>query len=385
MLNKKYLGQMKLVLLSLFVVITVFTLSELEFANAVDQIPPLRITVVDDERINHTNTNTPLELDLSSLEIRDGKPYVGELEVYTDDVTFGIFESVITGFSDTNKILSVGISTKIPTGFSSHTKIIEIGNPNLDLTFPKVADVRLLDQTNVLPGDVPFFINAANQTFAVPTCTELFNVDYDIRNWGSHYEIADELLGTDEVCYVIDDYDRIYFWTKHFTSFGIGTPIPVSDEKKNGSKSAGECSDCIPPVILIENEITQNTEINKPNTISFSSWEDKGPYYIQLVEIGLGVKDVESSIEDSQARIQVWMGYWLYQDIPNVKEIKVTDPDGIFATADVTITLDEECAKPIFSCLNTEFNYTYAKEPNYDGMIISTSDFYKNTVTNYYP
>jgi len=166
-------------------------------------------------------------------------------------------------------------------------------------------------------------------------------------------------------------------------SFPLVRPvIDPSDDKKK--KSAGTCSDCTAPDILIETEIIQNTEINKPNTISFSLWEDKGPYYIQLIEIGLGVKDVESSIENSQARIQVWMGYWLNQDMPVVKEITVIDPDGIFVTADATVTLDEECEKPIFSCLKTQFHYEYAKEPNYDGIIINTSDFYKNSVTEYF-
>jgi len=137
-----------------------------------------------------------------------------------------------------------------------------------------------------------------------------------------------------------------------WTTFADGTSTATS-----AIVSGGGCNDCIPPTI----EITQNQ-----NTVTISAWEEKGPYYIQLTELSLDT-----------ARIQVWMGYWLYQDIPNVKEIKIIDPDEILSTSDVVVST-VDCDKTI-ECLQVHFLYDLTNKVS--DISFTTSDFYKNSVT----
>jgi len=125
---------------------------------------------------------------------------------------------------------------------------------------------------------------------------------------------------------------------------------------ESSRKTAGTCSDCVAPTI----EITQNQ-----NLVTISAWEEKGPYYIQLTELSLDT-----------ATIQVWMGYWLYQDIPNVKEIKTIDPDGILESSNAVVST-VDCDKKI-ECLHVHFLYDLTKVSD---ISITTSDFYKNSVT----
>ena len=171
---------------------------------------------------------------------------------------------------------------------------------------------------------------------------------------------------------------------------------PSVDDSTNDStddtqnKSGGGCNDCTPPTLgynsdgvkKVDNGVCindscmdggffhtqypmQNTTINVPNIISTTYYENRGPTNLSLVQLGIGVKEIGSTINDSQVLIEVHLDYFSSDmDNPIIKEIVLIDPDAIISNSTATVSLVPCMDNSGSTCLKTDFEYSYAKVPN---------------------
>ena len=204
-------------------------------------------------------------------------------------------------------------------------------------------------------------------------------------------------------------------------------------EKKKGN---GGCSDCTPPTLgkdklghlLVSDGITINghsedggyyhtvypmqyTTLGQENKIILKYYENSGPQNIKVVQLGIGIKEIGTSISESQALIETHMGYFA-DDIENpyVKEVKVIDPHKILSNTDATASLvacTDESAVNKFAgkvsgnfthdqrdefyshliddtCLQIDFTYTYLKVPDSEVLGSNAWDYNRNTINNYF-
>lgn len=206
------------------------------------------------------------------------------------------------------------------------------------------------------------------------------------------------------------------------------TPEPETPKKRS---SNGGCSDCTPPTLglnskgslLVKDGIKINghsedggyyhtnypmqyTTLDKANIISLKYYENSGPQNIKVVQLGIGVKEIGTSINNSQAIIEVWLDDFAGDiDNPLIKEIKVIDPDNIISNTFASVSLDacdnsngnnlklsdsfenkQEFYENLVNstCLITNFSYSYDKIP--DSWVLSSNaiDYNRNTFNNYF-
>ena len=185
----------------------------------------------------------------------------------------------------------------------------------------------------------------------------------------------------------------------------------VNDPVKN--KSSGGCSDCIPPTLGKDSDGVQRvwnavginghfedgdyfyteypmqyTEIGKTNNVILKYWENHGPYNIEVIQLGIGVDEVGSSLGESQAIIEVWMDYFS-NDIENpvIGTIKVVDRDGILkyvAAVPSLVNCNQSDEQTINQCLQVEFVYSYAKVPDSPVLMSNAFDYKKNSINDYF-
>ncbi len=182
-------------------------------------------------------------------------------------------------------------------------------------------------------------------------------------------------------------------------------PEIIEEEKPNG----GGCTDCTPPTLgvnkdgkrMVDDGIKINgetikvdyfytempmqyTEIGQNNTISFKVYENNGPHNIKYFQFGLGVKEVGSSINESQALIGVELGYFK-DDIynPIIENIHITDKDGIIGFHDVNLDLTS-CIDMIDDCLLVEITYNYSKVPISPVLGVNSWDYDRNVVDHFF-
>lgn len=172
----------------------------------------------------------------------------------------------------------------------------------------------------------------------------------------------------------------------------------------------GGCNDCTPPTLgydsvgvkKVDNGVCindscmdgsyfhtdypmQSTLLYFPNTISLKYYENNGSYNIKLVQLGIGVDEIGSSISESQVLIEVWLNNFS-NDIynPSIKEIIVIDPDEILQTANANVKLVKCMDDNNATCLKVDFNYSYAKAPNSPILMSNAIDIPRNTINNYF-
>lgn len=271
-------------------------------------------------------------------------------------------------------------------------------------------------------------------TWSAPTSDDYDIIDYDIRYAESFRYFWLENLSTDKTTIVISNLDTtkkyqfvVYAWTENYSFASpffyvipAEPPVPTVDpvptvtptikpitQPVTQSKGNGGCSDCTPPTPGVDStgkrfvtggiEINghaedagyfhtyypmQFTNIGEINNIELTFYENSGIQNIKLVQLGIGVKEIGTSINDSQARIEVWMDDFA-GDIENplIKEVRIIDKDGIIGNESGKVSL-VECGDS--TCLKVSFSYTYDKIPESWILQGNAIDYNRNTFNNYF-
>jgi len=170
------------------------------------------------------------------------------------------------------------------------------------------------------------------------------------------------------------------------------------------------CSDCTPPTLgyddygikKVDNGICinnscmdggyyhtdypmQKTLLYYPNTISTVYYENNSPHNIELVQLGIGVTEIGSTISESEAVIEVYINNFA-NDIynPTIKETRLIDPQGIIERFTSGVEL-VQCMEDITElCLKTNFMYSYAKAPTSTILMSNAMDYNRNSINNYF-
>ena len=184
----------------------------------------------------------------------------------------------------------------------------------------------------------------------------------------------------------------------------------TSSDDDSQKRPGGGCIDCTPPTLgynnagvkKVDNGVCindscmdggyfhteypmQNTTINYPNIISTTYYENGSPSNVHLVQLGIGVKEIGSAINDSQVLIEVYIDYFANDmENPTIQEINVIDPDGIINNATATVHLVPCMIHSDATCLKTDFKYSYAKVPTSAVLVSNAIDYDNNTVNNYF-
>jgi len=217
-----------------------------------------------------------------------------------------------------------------------------------------------------------------------------------------------------------DKSDTVHYTLRYVITSVEEDPIIVKEELK---KKGGGCNDCTPPTLginsngkrMVDDGVQINgetiqvdyfytempmqyTEIGKNNTLSFKIYENNGPHNIKHFQLGLGVLQVGSSINESQALIEVKLGHFK-DDIynPVIEKINIKDPDGIIGeynvTLDLTSCIDEVYSEDIFNpdvqhlildCLLVEITYNYAKVPISPVLAVNSWDYGNATFDHFF-
>jgi len=238
------------------------------------------------------------------------------------------------------------------------------------------------------------------------TCFSIMNDNLSRSELQSTYEfhpISDDVSE-------IDENDPVRLIPKA-TNTDPELPTPTVDDSTNDSKkSNGGCSDCTPPTLgydgegvkKVDNGVCindscmdggyfhteypmQHTTINQLNVISTTYYENGSPSNVSLVQLGIGVKEIGSPINDSQVLIEVYLDYFANDmENPSIKEIILIDPDGIINNATAVISLVPCMENSGTPCLKTDFSYSYGIVPSTTILMSNAIDYDGNVINNYF-
>jgi hypothetical protein len=172
--------------------------------------------------------------------------------------------------------------------------------------------------------------------------------------------------------------------------------VPTTEKKKGGGGCDG---DCTPPTIgldkngvrLVDNGFSYNNnavdailfhtpfplisaQIGNTNTVSIKAWENSGPQGITLTQIGLGVPEIGSPLNDAEVIVEIWTSN------TEVEEIVITDPHNLIENSSVSAQTDiVNCrADSDAQCLDVTLNYMYREAPLYNVMSVEVMDMSRN-------
>ncbi len=186
-------------------------------------------------------------------------------------------------------------------------------------------------------------------------------------------------------------------------------PVEATDPPEISSSSSGGCADCTAPTLGMDrhgrdmvtdgwifngiplyvdyyktNMPLQNTEIGVINNLQLKIYENQGPHNIEMVQFGVGIKEVGIPFSESQAHIEINVNNTAH-DIynPQLGTIKVIDPDGILDLTDVRLSLTE-CNGGVYLCLQVNIDYSYLKSPDYPYLMTYIWDVANNASVNFF-
>ena len=161
------------------------------------------------------------------------------------------------------------------------------------------------------------------------------------------------------------------------------------------------CSDCVAPTfgkdannfLIVTNGFSYNgnatdvtdyhtefplitTVTNKTNTVLVKVYENNGINNIKLVQFGLGMPEVGSSLEHAQTLVEIWL------EKGQVVKIVEEDDNNLVTLATVE-TSEIDCGDTSEKCLGVKLQYFYTDQPKYNIMAINAIDFKRNSQTNY--
>ncbi len=214
---------------------------------------------------------------------------------------------------------------------------------------------------------------------------------------------------------IFDDnsvYENLVQTTQSLSYNGGQCPETATDNppsSSEGDDNSGGCGDCMPPTIGVDSkgqrfvndgvilngiptEVNyfytempmQYTIINKTNHLDLKIYENSGSSYIEMVQLALGVKEIGSSINDSQAIIEIDVQPFMNDvDNPVLAGVNIVDPEDILSAVGVELSLGS-CGDEDIECLLVGIDWKYRESPKYPVLAINTWDFYKNTMNDYF-
>jgi len=168
------------------------------------------------------------------------------------------------------------------------------------------------------------------------------------------------------------------------------------------TKSGSDCADCVPPTFgknkdgkllvsqgfIFNGNPTDVTDFHTPfplitvitnqtNTVTVKVYENSGVSYIDLIQLGLGMPEVGSPLNDAQVLLEFWI------DNTEIYKIVKVDKNNLVDVVNATTTLVGCLNDNGENCLELSVKYIYRDQPKYNIMAINAVDFKRNTWNNY--
>jgi len=121
-------------------------------------------------------------------------------------------------------------------------------------------------------------------------------------------------------------------------------------------------------------KITVHT--NQINTVSVKVYEDNGISNIQIVQFGLGMPKLGSTLQDAETLVEIWL------ENGGIKDVIELDDNNLVTIRGV-ITGEANCGGYDIECLTVKLQYIYRDQPKYNIMGIGAADFALNSKTGY--
>lgn len=349
--------------------------------------------------ITKTNDSTVLHT------IQDNDLDDESFELYKLDT--GVYDLYLTTYDDYSGNTRTEMKTFIVTSSSNASS----SSVSVDITSP--CDDCVYSSNDWIDFKANIFSNSTEITtpYKITWYDEWVNEDGDtISNTYTEFGSNDDALGGTK----IGEHALTFSYESSSTSGVVAIDsitfnVKVVEEVTETKKSGGGCNDCKSPTIgldahgkrfvnaglILNGEVynveyykthmpMQNTTIYYTNNATFKVYENGGIYNIENFQLGLGVKEIGTPINEAQARIEVYPDRYAYQtDSVGVEEIKVIDPDNIINDVEVNLSI-VDCGVIADPCLGVEVLWSYAKAPTYDVLMTNVYDFKKNTINDYF-
>jgi len=181
----------------------------------------------------------------------------------------------------------------------------------------------------------------------------------------------------------------------------ISLTVPITGNS-NTKKNGGGCADCTPPtfgknkdyVLIVEDGFTYNgnsidvtdyhTEFplitvvtNQTNTVTAKVYENGGIHNIKLVQFGMGMPEVGSSLSYTQTLVEIWL------DGTQIDKIVKVDKNNLVEIISATSSVVDCMTGDVRDCLEITIQYIYRDQPKYNIMAINAMDIPRNSKTNY--
>ena len=129
----------------------------------------------------------------------------------------------------------------------------------------------------------------------------------------------------------------------------------------------------------------QYTEVGKLNNLEMKIYEDRGLYNIEMVQLGVGVKEIGTPLSQAQAIFEIDVASFHNNlNNPEMKEFRLVDPYGLIDD-DVEIIFDlVPCSDSGPECLYVSIQWKYLKSPDYPVLMTNVFDRQRSSNTDYF-
>lgn len=195
--------------------------------------------------------------------------------------------------------------------------------------------------------------------------------------------------------------------TPFYPTGELRSPISPTMQPPQNNRGGGGCSgDCTPPTLgkskstdrlIVEDGFSFNgvpvdvtdyhteyplieTEVGVENMLVVKVYENQGLENIMRVQFGLGMEEIGDPLNHAEALVNVE----LERQGIDIREIIITDQNNILANvtaATAHVPCDSQSLE--HNCLLLGLKYTHNEAPIYNAVLITTSDFSRNTQNNY--
>jgi len=364
-----------------------------------------------------TPTDVTYTVDDSSggniIPIDNSNSILETLNIYIDDVTIdydtstpkiandltinSIVENIIviipkdTEIQNGDGIITMPVSEPVDIDGYDVGISIQFGDPDVQLSFTIPITITLLDEGG--QSNSAFIKESGSTPQKISRCT----VE------SPTFAYLDTL---DPKACVIDDGSNLIIHTITASVFISASPTENNGDSTGGDddkkKGGGGCSgDCVPPTfyknklgkIIVKDGfsfngiatdvtnyhtdyplITVNT--NQTNNVTLTAYENYGSNNMKWVQVGLGMPEVGSPLNDAQTIVTIYLKDNEVEKIEKVEKYPLVDVSNV--TASVV-----QCGYVNSNCLQVSMDYIYRDQPKYNIMAINAMDKSRNSVVNF--
>lgn len=260
------------------------------------------------------------------------------------------------------------------------------------------------DDTETNSGEV--YILYLNSDDTVKESQKISNISEKTRTGSAPFS-SDDLFGNGMALWIEDGTSAVIAIGVHNDDTGDENTgainlFYITRGNTDIEKRSSSCADCIPPtfgknkngVLLVSEGFIFNgnpTDVtdyhtpfplitvitNQTNTVTVKVYENSGVSYIDLIQLGLGMPEVGSPLNDAQVLLEFWI------DNTEVYKIVKVDKNNLVDVVNATTTLVGCLNDNGENCLELSVKYIYRDQPKYNIMAINAVDFKRNTWNNY--